>query len=367
MHRTPAHPVQAGPGLPILSAVNAAKWEQRWHPMRQEWVVIAGHRQDRPWIGETRAAGGDEIPGYVDDCYLCPGNRRISGAVNPAYDGVYVFDNDHPCVGPDAPLEVGEAPAPYRRSPARGLARVVCYGPEHNLRLSRLPVARVAALLRAWQDQYRELGDRPEVNHVLFFENNGDVTGVSNPHPHCQVYATGFVFRTTEVEMQASRDHLGAHGRGLLEDMIAAEVADGSRVLAARDDAIAFVPFCARYAYEVYVAPRARHPHIASLSAAEIDDLAAVLRDVLVRYDNLWRMPFPYVMALHNAPTDGADHSAFHFYVSLHPPLRKPNLLKYLAGPEIGGGNFIADTWPEDKAAELRACDAVHYLEAAGA
>lgn len=340
-----------------------AKWEQRWHPLRQEWVVIAGHRQDRPWIGQTLAQDEARVPAYVDDCYLCPRNGRVSGCVNDDYHGVYVFDNDHPCVGPAAPVHIAAAPGVYRNAPASGLARVICYGPEHNLRLSRLPVARVAELLHAWQEQYRDLGARPEVAHVLFFENNGDVVGVSNPHPHCQVYATNFVFRTTEIELAASVEHLATTGRGLLEDMITAEVEDGRRILDQATGAISFVPYCARYAYEVYVAPTARRPSIAALSAAEIDDLATVLRATLIRFDNLWRMSFPYVMALHNAPTDGGDHDAFHFYISLHPPLRKPNLLKYLAGPELGGGNFIADTWPEDKAAELRACATTHYRD----
>ena len=347
--------------------MTGAKWEQRWNPLRQEWVVIAGHRQDRPWRGEMLAAGDAEQPAYVDDCYLCPGNTRVGGVVNPDYAGIHVFDNDHPCVGPAAPVDLSTAPGVYRNAPANGLARVLCYGPEHHLRLSRLPVARVAALLRAWQEQYRDLGARPEVQHVLIFENNGEAVGVSNPHPHCQIYATNFVFKTTETEVAASRAHTAATGRGLFEDMIESERADGHRLLDENDSAVSFVPYCARYAYEAYVAPKGRHASIAELSAGEIDDLAKVLRSLLIRFDNLWQMSFPYVMALHNAPTDGEDHCTFHSYISLHPPLRKPNLLKYLAGPELGGGNFIADTWPEDKAAELRACSGTHYAEASAA
>jgi UDPglucose--hexose-1-phosphate uridylyltransferase len=349
--------------LVMLHGMVNEKWEQRWHPLRQEWVVIAGHRQDRPWSGEMLGAGGHDLPAYVDDCYLCAGNSRVSGAVNPDYSGIYVFDNDHPCVGPAAPLDVGAAPGVYRKAPANGLSRVLCYGPEHHLRLSRLPVPRVAALLRAWQEQYRDLGARPEVQHVLIFENNGEAVGVSNPHPHCQIYATNFIFKTTETELDASRAHAASTGHGLFADMIASERADGRRLLDENDSALSFVPYCARYAYEVFVAPKGRHASIAELSTGEIDGLAEVLRSLLIRFDNLWQMDFPYVMVLHNAPTDGADHSSYHSYISLHPPLRKPNLLKYLAGPELGGGNFIADTWPEDKAAELRACDTTHYAD----
>ena len=336
-------------------------WEQRWHPLREEWVVIAAHRQDRPWIGEMVAEAGEPLPEYQSDCYLCPGNVRVSGARNPDYAQTFVFDNDLPCVGPDAPRDPEPPAGTYRNRPAAGVARVICYTPKHNLTLAELDPDEIAGLLRVWQDQYRELGRRPEINHVLIFENKGDVVGVSNPHPHCQLYATNFVFKTIENEARISRRHTTDTGRVLFQDIIDAEKTDGRRILAERDSAIAFVPYFARYAYEVYVAPQSTHPSLATLADQEVNDLAAVLKRVLVMYDNLWRMPFPYVLALHQAPTDGGDHAGFHFHMEFHPPLRKPDLLKYLAGPEVGGGSFLSDTSPEDKAAELRGQPEVHY------
>ena len=304
-----------------------------------------------------------QLPEYVADCYLCPGNRRVSGAVNDAYSGVFVFDNDHPCVGLDAERELSPPPGIYKNSPARGIARVVCYTPRHDLSLAELPVARIVELMQVWQRQYAELAGHPEVRHVLIFENKGEVVGVSNPHPHCQIYATNFVFKTTEIEIEAERAHRSETGRQLFQDIIAAEREDGRRVLSENSSAIAFLPYFARYAYEAYVAPKASHSSIATLSEAETLDLARALKEVLVRYDNLWKMPFPYVMALHQAPTDGEDYSAHHFHIELHPPLRKPNLLKFLAGPEVGAGGFISDTAPEDKARELREVSDVHYRE----
>ena len=305
------------------------------------------------------------MPAHVADCPLCPGNVRVSGARNPSYSGILVFENDMPCVGPAAPADLEAPPGIYRNSPARGLAHVVCYTPRHDLTLAELDLPQIVALLEAWQVQYRELGARPEVNHVLTFENKGEVVGVSNPHPHCQIYATNFVFKTIENEAAACRRHWQEHRRALMEDVIAAERIDGRRLLAERDSAVAFVPYFARYAYETIVVPRQAHASLADLSAAEVRDLAAVLQEVIVRFDNLWRMSFPYVMALHQAPTDGRPHDGFHFHIEFHPPLRKPNLLKYLAGPEVGGGSFLSDTCPEEKAAELRAVPAVHYKRAA--
>lgn len=339
-------------------------WEERWHPLRQEWVVIAAHRDARPWHGETVETTPPKPPAYVPDCYLCPGNRRVSGARNPAYRGVYVFDNDHPCVGPDAPVDLPDPAGLLRNRPARGLARVVCYAPEHNLTLAELPVAQVEALLAAWQDQYRDLGDRDGIDHVHIFENKGEVVGVSNPHPHGQIYATNFIFKTIAIEAAAARQHWAEHRRVLFQDILAAEHQDGRRLLVEGRDAVSFLPYFARYPYETYVAPAETHASIAGLSDAERADLAAVLKETLVRMDNLWRMPFPYVLVLHQAPTDGRDYPGFHFHIQIHPPLRRPGLLKYLAGPEVGGGNFLNDTTPEAKAAELRAVPATHYRHA---
>ncbi len=343
------------------AAVSSA-WEQRWHPLRREWVVVAAHRQDRPWLGE-QVGGPSPRRAAVHDpqCTFCPGNARLSGARNPDYRGVFVFDNDRPCVGEHAPRDLAPPPGIYRSAPANGIARVVCFAARHDLTLARMEEVAIDAVLACWQQQYRELGARPEVAHVLTFENKGDVVGVSNPHPHGQIYATNFVFQTIANEVAAGREHHAATGRALWDDIVATELQDGRRIVAADAHAVAFLPWFARYAYETYVGPRRAVASIADLAPDERRALAALLREVLVRFDNLWRMPFPYVLALHQAPTDGQDHRGFGFHIEIHPPLRKPGLLKYLAGPEVGGGNFLADTAPEDKAAELRAVPAAHY------
>jgi UDPglucose--hexose-1-phosphate uridylyltransferase len=342
-------------------------WEQRWHPLREEWVIVAAHRQQRPWSGQTVPATAARSPQYVPDCYLCPGNPRVGGRRNPVYASTFVFDNDLPCVGLEAPSELVAPPSPFRNRPASGLARVVCFSPRHDLTLAEMPVEAIAEIVGVWQRETWDLGRRPEVNHVLCFENKGEVVGVSNPHPHGQIYATNFIFKTIEMELAASQRHWQQTGGGLLADIIAAEQQDGRRMLFEDEHTVACVPYFARYAYEVYVVPKRRVAHIHALHDAEVASLAAALKEVTVRFDNLWRQPFPYVMALHQAPTDGQEYPAYHFFIAFHPPLRQPNLLKYLAGPEIGGGNFLSDTSPEDKAAELRAVPAVHYLERSGA
>jgi len=339
-------------------------WEQRWHPLREEWVIVAAHRQQRPWTGKTVAASAAELPAYDPGCYLCPGNPRVGGTVNRRYEATFVFDNDHPCVGVDAPRVV-VAPSPlYRTSPATGVARVVCFSPRHDLTLAEMPASAIGDVVDVWRAQTRELGARSEVRQVLCFENKGDIVGVSNPHPHGQIYATSFAFKTFEIELGASERHQRETGRGLMADIIHAEQQDGRRVLHEDEHVIAFVPYFARYAYEVYVVPKRRVAHVYELTDAEVTSLAGALSAVTVRFDNLWRMSFPYVQVLHQAPSDERDTSAFHFFIAFHPPLRQPHLLKYLAGPEIGGGNFVSDTSPEAKAAELRALSPLHYKRA---
>lgn len=338
-------------------------WEERWHPLREEWIIIAAHRQNRPWSGETLEHAETAEPVYESDCYLCPGNTRVSGRRNDDYTGTFVFDNDHPSVGLNAPTDLAPPTGIYKQRPAIGMARVVCYSPNHSLTLAELEIPEIVNLLRVWQKQYVALGQRDEINHVLIFENKGEAVGVSNPHPHCQIYATNFVFKTIETEARVSRNYFRETNRILFQDILAAEREDDKRIIAENETAIAFLPYFARYAYEAYVAPKITHPSLDRLSDKELMDLAAVLKTTLVRFDNLWRMPFPYVMVLHQAPTDGGDYQGFHFHIEFHPPLRRPNLLKYLAGPEIGGGNFLSDTAPEEKAAELRAAGDVHYKQ----
>jgi UDPglucose--hexose-1-phosphate uridylyltransferase len=190
-------------------------WEERWHPLREEWVIVAAHRQDRPWNGETVSHENGPRPSYVQDCYLCPRNSRVSGAANPEYSGIFAFDNDHPCVGLEAPTPPVIVPGVYRNRRAQGIARVVCYSPRHDLSLAQLKVCDVEELISAWQREYVDLGGRREIDHVLIFENKGEVVGVSNPHPHCQIYATNFVFKTIETEAQASARYLRETGRKL--------------------------------------------------------------------------------------------------------------------------------------------------------
>lgn len=345
---------------------NRNKWEKRWHPLRREWVVYAAHRNERPWSGaKTRQQAA--LPAYDPSCYLCPGNKRIHGALNPAYRDIFIFDNDHPVVGEAAP----EILAPdrtnhdglYQRSEAKGIARVICYDPRHNVTLAELPVTKAVKIFMAWREQMREMVKRTRIRYVLIFENKGSDVGVSNPHPHCQIYATDFVFRLIEDELKAASAYKMEKKKNLFESIIQAECNDGLRIIAENEYAVAFLPFFARYAYESMIFPKKRHATLATCSDDELYGLANVFQTVVRKYDLNYNMSFPYVMAVHQAPVDGGDYRNYHFHFLFQPPLRQPGLIKYPAGPEIGGGNFMADTMPEEKAAELNAVDLNKFVE----
>ena len=346
---------------PVNTPPSPTRWHKRYHPLLQQWVVYAAHRNARPWSFD-RARAPTPAPVLHDPtCYLCPGNARAGGQRNPDYDGPFAFDNDFPVVGPDAPA-VAEAPGGvYRKAPARGLARVLCYHPRHDASTATVAAGDVRAVFAALRSETRELSRRPEVRSVFPFENKGQLVGVSNPHPHCQVYATDFVFDSVARGLSAAEAHARERdGADLFGDILAAELADGApRVVAANAHAVAFVPYFARWAYEVMIVPRAPRATLASLSPAELDALADLYHEVARRYDGLFGEPFPYVLSVPQAPfrENGEEDATpgYRVHVWLQPPLRQPGLKKFPAGPEWGGGNFMADTLPEDSAAQLRA------------
>jgi len=334
-------------------------WEQRWHPFREEWVLYTAHRGGRPWIGDTHKAEDKRPPSYDPTCALCPRNLRLEGRRNPDYKGVYCFTNDLPCFGGG---EASAGDSLYQTKRATGTAEVVCYSPDHGNTFVDLRDEECAAVVALWADRYRALGARADVDHVLIFENKGALVGTSNPHPHCQIYAGNMIYGHTVREVESSRRYFAQSGGDFIGQAVLRRELAGPRVIGQNAHFVACVPWFARYAYEVFILPRRQVASLADLSSEEQVALGLMIREVTTRYDNLWEMPMPYVMAIHQAPTDGDDYAAYPFHLEFHPPLRKPDTLKYLAGPEVGGGSMTNESDPDEKAAELRTVSgSVHY------
>jgi UDPglucose--hexose-1-phosphate uridylyltransferase len=209
--------------------------------------------------------------------------------------------------------------------------------------------------VQVWTDRFRELSAHEFVEYVFIFENKGEAIGVTLHHPHGQIYAYPFIPPRVARELEQSRAHKEATGRCLLCDIVADERTDGRRVVAENDSFAAYIPFFARYPYEVHIASTRHLQALTDMSDAEGRDLAAILKSVIAAYDKLFDLSFPYMMVLHQRPSDGNDYDYYHFHIEFYPPLRTATKLKYLAGSESGAGMFINDTLAEEKAAELRA------------
>ena len=315
----------------------------RWHPLRGEWVAYASHRQGRTFLPPAE---------FSPLASTVPGGHPTE-VPSGDYD-VAVFENLFPTLTADP----GDPPTSIvETTPALGAAEVVVFTQDARATLGFLPLAHLELVFEVWADRYVELGARPDVHYVFPFENRGVEVGVTLHHPHGQIYAYPFIPPIPARELSQQLAHFDAHGTGLLQSIVAAEIADDRRVLYKGPAAIAFMPAFARYSYEVWVSPRDVHPSVATLDAAARADMARALKTVLLKFDRLWQKPFPYVMVFHQAPTDGAAHPEAHLHIEFYPAYRMPGRLKYLAGSELGTGMFTADTLPEEKAAELRTID----------
>jgi UDPglucose--hexose-1-phosphate uridylyltransferase len=312
----------------------------RWHPLRSEWVAYAGHRQHRTFLppAEYNPLAVTVDPAHPTE--LPPGDYEIA-----------VFENLFPTLSLAAESPP-ETIVPTR--PGLGVCEVVVFTQDPGASLGALPLDHLDLLLQVWGERYTLLGAHDAVQYVMPFENRGVEVGVTLHHPHGQIYAYPFVPPIPARELTAARAHHARDGHTLLGDLIGREIEDGRRLVCRGAEAVAFVPVCARYAYEVWVAPLRSAASLADLTDVERRGLARALKTVLLKFDALWSRPFPYVMVLHQAPTDGDEHPEWHMRFEFYPAFRMPGRLKYLAGSELGAGVFTADTLPEDKAAELR-------------
>ncbi|MFQ3549674.1 MAG: galactose-1-phosphate uridylyltransferase [Armatimonadota bacterium] len=317
--------------------------ELRWHPVLEQWVITATHRQDRTFLPPD------------DYCPLCPTKKGSFPTEIPSEDyEIVVFENRFPSLSHPAPRPAVEETDLYKIKPADGICEVVVYTPNHNGTLADSSITQIRNLIEVWADRYEELGGRDFIDYVLIFENKGKEIGVTLTHPHGQIYAFPFIPPFIQQELNSSKAYHQKNGKCLYCNIIEEEKKDGRRIVAENDLFVAFIPFFARFPYEVYILPKNHKSDMSSLDDKERDHLANILKVVLTKYDNLWGFSLPYMMIMHQAPTDSRDHSYFHYNIQFHPPYRTANKLKYLAGCESGAGNFINDTLAEEKAEELR-------------
>lgn len=318
--------------------------ELRWNPLLGEWVATATQRQERTFLPPD------------DYCPLCP--TKAGGFPTEVPESNYdivVFENRFPSLKtvPDTPAVESSELYPVR--PSQGVCEVVLYSPNHSSSLAQEPVEQIYKLVRVWSDRFRELGALDFVEYVFIFENKGEAIGVTLHHPHGQIYAYPFIPPRIATELKQSAAYHETTGTCLLCDLLFEELRAKHRIVAENNSFVAVIPFFARWPYETHIYSKRHFQALTDMSEVETKDLASILKTVLVAFDELFQMSFPYMMVMHQRPVDGFAYDFYHFHIEFYPPLRSANRLKYLAGSETGAGMFVNDTLPEEKAAELRA------------
>ena len=328
---------------------------RRLNPLTNEWVLVSPHRATRPWQGEVAKPQTTSEPTYDPNCYLCPGNSRAGGIRNPKYEATFVFTNDFAALKPDTPAEREdvEGAGLLVAQGEGGICRVICFSPRHDLTLATMTREQIEVVVQTWMGQFRELSNIESINHVQIFENRGAMMGASNPHPHCQIWATASIPGEPAKELAAQRAYFESRKRCLLCDYIAIENRQKTRTVYANERFVAMVPFWAVWPFEILVCSRR---HIGSMNDFTPEDarfLSQMLHRVTSTYDKVFEAPFPYSMGFHQAPTDGT-HPEWHFHAHFYPPLlRSATIRKHMVGFEMLG-NPQRDISAEIVAAKLR-------------
>lgn len=336
---------------------------RRRNPLTGQWVLVSPHRSRRPWQGRQEEVADEQLPSHDPACYLCAGNRRVSGETNPDYEGTFVFTNDHAALLPEVPgTPAGQAADPlFALQSARGTSRVICFSPDHAATLPELPLAAIADVVDTWCDQTAELGLTHE--WVQVFENKGALMGCSQPHPHGQIWATGHLPNEPAAEDREQRAYHAAHGRPLLLEVAEREAAAAERVVLQTEHWLAIVPFWATWPFETLLLPRFAVQRLPQLGSVQRADLAAVLKRLTARYDNLFHTSFPYSMGWHGAPFDGRDPTPWQLHAHFYPPLlRSATVRKFMVGFEMLA-EAQRDLTPEQAAERLRALPDRHYRD----
>ncbi len=334
-------------------------WKQdphrRYNPLSREWVLVSPHRTQRPWQGQVESTTTVVQPDYDPKCYLCPGNERAGGVHNPPYTSTFVFDNDFAALKPTTPQDRFEQAGMLIAETVPGICRVICFSPHHNLTVANMEPADLRKVVDEWVRQFVDLGSHDFINYVQIFENRGEMMGASNPHPHCQIWSGLCIPNEVVKEQEAQKFWRDQHGSCLLCDYSALERSAGVRTVEENDHFLVVVPFWAVWPFETMVLSKRHIASIDQLHDPERDALADILKRTTSRFDRLFQVSFPYSFGFHQQPTDGNEHSEWHFHAHFYPPLlRSATVRKFLVGYEM-----LAmpqrDITPESAAERLRA------------
>ena len=335
---------------------------RRFNPLINEWVLVSPHRAKRPWQGQKETVSNDERPAYDTTCYLCPGNVRANGEVNPQYLSSFVFENDFAALKKEEiEFEESKDETFFKIKPERGISRVVCFSPKHNITLPEMDLSTIEEIIRTWQREYTDLGDVDYINYVQIFENKGSVMGCSNPHPHGQIWAQSSLPTQVEKTQSSLKTYFNKNSSNLLLDYLNKELDAKERIVIENKNFVALVPFWAIWPFETMIICKRHITKITDFTLVEIEDYASILKLLTIKYDNLFETSFPYSSGIHQAPTDGELHQEWQFHMHFYPPLlRSATVKKFMVGYEMMGESQ-RDITAEKSAKMLRDLPDVHY------
>ena len=332
---------------------------RRYNPLNGDWVLVSPQRTNRPWQGQEESIPQEERPIYDPECYLCPGNQRAAGRQNPNYQNTFVFTNDFAALVPETP-DISDLNQEFFKSHSvSGTSRVICFSPRHDLSLAEMEIDDIKKVIEVWIEQTRELGE--QYRWVQVFENKGAIMGCSNPHPHCQVWAGDKLPTEPAKEDHQQLNYLKKNSSKLLLDYAQAEISNNQRIIIANEHWLVVIPFWAVWPFETLLLPRRHLLRLPDLNDEEVDSLSRILKSLLCKYDNLFRISFPYSMGWHGAPYGNDNYQYWQLHAHFYPPLlRSASVKKFMVGYEMLA-EPQRDLTAEQSAEHLRKLTDIHY------
>ncbi len=327
---------------------------KRFNPMTGEWILVSPNRTKRPWQGQNEDEIKDQKSQYDPKCYLCPTNTRASGEKNADYIGTYSFVNDFSSLTMDIKDENLNINNLIVAESEKGICKVVCFSPRHDLTLTDLSLEEIEGVIIAWRDEYKNIGSNKDINYVQIFENKGSVMGASNPHPHGQIWAQKSIPMEPLKEQNNFIKYYSTHNKTLLEDYVKLELERKERIVYENENFITLVPFWAVWPFETMILSKKPLQNLLQFNEIMIRDFAESIKILSRKYDNVFKVSFPYSAGIHQSPTDGLDHPEWHFHMHFYPPLlRSATIKKFMVGYEMLG-NPQRDITAETSAEILR-------------
>ena len=336
----------------------------RFNILTGDWVLVSPHRMKRPWQGKVETLPEDNRPSYDPSCYLCPGNKRSDGSLNPQYKDAYAFVNDFSALLPDTPAGGDDINGLLISKSETGICKVICFSPDHRLTLPLMDEAAIVQLIHLWKKEFTELSQNEQIRYIQIFENKGDVMGCSNPHPHGQIWASSSLPLELSKETTQQKNYYEQHGKSLLRAYLELELQQQERIVLENEHFVALVPYWAVWPFETMIISKRHMQTILQFTAEEEVAFAEILKQLTAKYDNLFNVSFPYSAGMHQAPVNDGEHPEWHFHMHFYPPLlRSATVKKFMVGYEMLA-NPQRDITAEWAAERLRELSTVHYKNA---